>query len=283
MPTLLVASRSVSYDLALSAAARVAGWSVFPCDNVSIPNRIDDPVVYVSTDIILPVIQTLDLALLEPPFDLLARLPERFVRRTVELATFSDLDRLQGPTFVKPADPLDKWFDPGVYSDIRDIRTRGRVSPDSPVLLSEPVSWSVEYRYFVLLNENDRRVNSTPIAQRAASEVIAGSPYLAYGRPAWKPFDPKLPAAIPNAGLALVDAMCAAMRGNLPPAFVVDVGMIEESGFAIVEFNPVWSAGLLGADPRAILRALRRTTGHRQELSENDARWVIERPRVEPR
>jgi ATP-grasp domain, R2K clade family 2 len=277
MPTLIVASRTVSYDQALAAAARFAGWAVLTCDSNSIPARVDDPVVFVTTDLILPVIDNLRLALLEPTFDLLTRVPEKLLCRTVELATFADLERLQGPTFVKPADPLDKWFDPGVYSDVHDIRTRGRISPESPVLLSEPVQWSTEYRYFVLLNERDRRINSVSPLHKTPSEVIAGSPYLAFGRPAWKPFDPKQSAAIPNAGLAVVERLCAAMRHDLPPAFVVDVGMIEESGWAIVEFNPVWSAGLLGADPRAVLHALRRVTRKRDELSESDARWVVDR------
>lgn len=280
MPTLIVATRTVAYDRALIAAAQAAGWSVQSCDTDRMPTQIVDPVVFVTTDLIVPAIQSLNLALLEPPFDLLTRVPERFVRRTVEMATFADLERLQGPTFVKPADPLDKWFDPGVYADVRDIRTRGRVSPESPVLLSEPVSWSVEYRYFVLLNEKDRRVRPIAPKQRVEGDVIAGSPYLSFGRPAWKPFDVKQPAAIPPAGLAVVEALCTAMRTELPPAFVVDVGMIEDQGWAIVEFNPVWSAGLLGADPRAILHALRRTTRKRHEIGANDARWVVNRPSV---
>jgi hypothetical protein len=278
MPTLIVASRTVTYDRALIDAARFTGWSVLSCDTDPVPTKVDEPVVYVTTDMVFPVIQSLNLALLEPPFDLLTRVPDRFVRRAVELATFADLERLQAPTFVKPADPLDNWFDAGVYSDIRDIRTRGRISPESPVLISEPVSWSVEYRYFVLLNERDRNVRSISPMQRGASDVIAGSPYLAFGRPAWKPFDSKQPTAIPAAGQAVVEALCMAMRPDLPPAFVVDVGMIEDVGWAIVEFNPVWSAGLLGADPRAVLRALRRTTRKRHELAAHDVRWVVNRP-----
>jgi hypothetical protein len=145
------------------------------------------------------------------------------------------------------------------------------------VLLSEPVPWSVEYRYFVQLNEGDRRVRSVSPQPRSEGEVFAGSPYLAFGRPAWKPYDPKQVATIPAAGQALVEALCTTMRADLPPAFVVDVGMIEEVGWAIVEFNPIWSAGFLGADPRSLLRALRRTTRKRPELTPNDARWVVER------
>ncbi|MCI0702290.1 MAG: ATP-grasp domain-containing protein [Planctomycetia bacterium] len=265
MPTLIVASRSfvcavgavpsasTVYMQRLIAAAEGAGWPVLGCDRDSIPD-VPDPVVYVTTDIAVAAASKLNLALLEPPFDLLTRVPTRFLRREVESATFGDLARLRERTFVKPADPLDKWFDAGVYSDVRDIRTRGLSRPTAPVLLSEPVEWSVEFRYFVL-----------------EGKAVAGSPYIAYGRTVWNGTD----AAMPIAGLRLVEELCAAMKGELPPAFVVDVGRIDDRGWAVVEFNPVWSAGLLNADSRAVLPALQRATRKRNELTEEDRRWDL--------
>jgi hypothetical protein len=270
VPTLVVASRAFvcpvggvppatfAYEQRLIAAAEGAGWSVFAGDVDSPPGRLADPAVYVTTDRAVATAAALDLALLEPPFDLLARVPERFVRRQVEAAPFGALDRLQGRTFVKPADPLDKWFDAGVYSDVRDIRTRGRSRPDAPVLLSEVVEWSVELRYFVL-----------------DGKAVAGSPYLSYGCPAWR-WHANQPSAVPSAGLAVVEGVCAAMAGELP-AFVVDVGRIDDRGWAVVEFNPVWSAGLLNADPRAILPALLRATRDRSALTADDSRWDVRR------
>ena len=261
MPTLIVASRSVVYDRMLCEAASAAGWSVLACDAGTMPTAaIEEPVVYVTTDLALIAARSLNLALIEPPLDLLAELPERFLRRAVEFATFADLKRLQRRTFVKPADPLDKWFDAGVYADVRDIRTRGRTSPDSPVLLSEPVEWVAEYRYFVV-----------------EGKVVAGSSYLAFGRPAWKPFDPKRPNAMPTAGLPVVAELCATLKTKLPPAFVVDVGLIEDRGWAVVEFNPLWCAGLLGADPRAVLPVLQRATRRQEELRAVDERWIVDR------
>jgi hypothetical protein len=271
MPTLVVVSPPCAavagrqrpwytvFDELLARAARGAGWSVFGCDGAVFPDAsVADPAVYVTTELALEAAQRLDVVLLEPPLDLLARLPERYLRRTVEFAAFADLQRLKGPTFVKPADPLDKWFDAGVYSDVRDIRTRGRVSPESPVLLSQPVEWVAELRYFVL-----------------EGRVVAGSTYLSYGRPNWKPFGSGSSPAIPAAGLPVVENLCAAMGDELPPAFVVDVGVIEDRGWAVVEFNPAWCAGLLGADPTAVLPVLRRATRPRRELDAADARWVI--------
>jgi hypothetical protein len=252
MPTLIVEPRALvgptggapaayANEQRLIAAADALGWSVRAAD-ADPAAGVSDPAVYVSTDRALDVAAALGLALLEPPLDLLTRVPDRYLRRRVEAATFGDLGRLRGPTFVKPADPLDKWFDAGVYADVRDIRTRGPGRPDAPVLLSEVVEWSVELRYFV----HDGR-------------AVAGSPYLACGSPAWR-CHPRTPSAVPPAGLAVVEGVCAALAAELPPAFVLDVGRIDDRGWAVVEFNPVWSAGLLNADPRAVLPALRAAT-----------------------
>jgi len=270
MPTLVVASRafvcpaggappaSFVNEQRLIAAAESLGWAVFAGD-VDSPVGVREAAVYVSTDRALATADALGLALLEPPLDALARVPERFRRRQVEFATFADLDRLQGKTFVKPADPLDKWFDAGVYSDVRDIRTRGRLHPNAPVLLSEVVEWSVELRYFVL----DGR-------------AVAGSPYLSYGRPAWR-YHANRPSAVPSAGIAVVEGVCHAMAEELPPAFVLDVGRIDDRGWVVVEFNPVWSAGLLNADPRAVLPALLRATRRRDALTAQEARCCLPR------
>lgn len=264
MPTLIVAARprrglvggalpaTDLFDDALLRAATAAGWESLTCDGDALPLAVPEPAVYATTDRATRAATALDLALLEPPFDLLARLPERFVRRRVHFAHFADLSRLSGRAFVKPADPLDKWFDAGLYADARDIRTRNRDRPRAPALVSEPVEWSAEYRYFVL-NGN----------------VIASSQYLALGRAVWRGANGE---GAPG-GSALAEGACAALGAACPPALVVDVGRIEDRGWAVVEFNPIWSAGLLAASAECVLPALRRATRTREELTEADARF----------
>jgi hypothetical protein len=51
---------------------------------------------------------------------------------------------------------------------------------------------------------------------------------------------------------------------------VLDVGRIEDRGWAVVEFNPVWSAGLLNADSRAVLPALLAATRRAGEIPNNE-------------
>jgi hypothetical protein len=268
MPTLVLAPRPVrpllsdapgtpehANEVRLAAAATRAGWSVVCPAPTDPPPADPDLALYVTTDAAVATARALDLALLEPPFDLLTRLPDRLRLRPTEAATFADLARLREPTFVKPADPLDKWFDAGVYRDVRDIRTKGVQRPDAPVLVAGAVSWAAELRYWVL-----------------EGTVVAGSPYLSFGRPNWSV---GCSPGAPRAGLRTVEAAVAALGRDLPPAVVIDVGVGEERGWAVVEFNPVWCAGLLGADPAAVLPALRRATRRKAELADADRRWAF--------
>jgi hypothetical protein len=57
----------------------------------------------------------------------------------------------------------------------------------------------------------------------------------------------------------------------------MDVGLIEDRGWAVVEFNPAWCSGLLGADPRRVLAVLRRACPNESVVTETDRRWVVER------
>ena len=132
MPTLLLSTWTLSAARSLAEAARRAGWSAIAWDDGPDPLPDRRIVYYGGTDIALQAAVKFRLALLEPPLDLLARLPASMLLREVQFARFRDLSRLQGPTFVKPADPLDKCFDAGVYSDARDIRAPRGIDPDAP-------------------------------------------------------------------------------------------------------------------------------------------------------
>jgi hypothetical protein len=261
MPTLVLSTQSVPADRALGQAARAAGWAVHALD-ADPATELEPPiVVYVDTDVALAAARQLNLALLEPPLDLLARLPNSYRLRTVESGKYRDLSRLTARAFVKPADPLGKVFDAGLYASVHDIRTRRPIDPETPILVAEPVEWITEYRCFVL-----------------ERQVAAFSPYIHFGRPSWKPWGAGGEIAqLPGGVAELCRRLLAERTVALPPAFVVDVGLIEERGWAVVEFNPVWSAGLLGANPAAVLPVLARACRDADKLDETEERWVIAR------
>lgn len=220
-----------------------------------------DIVFYGGTDVALTVAKRYRLALLEPPFDLLARLPFEFVGRRVEHCRFDELGRLRASSFVKPADPADKFFDAGVYRDVSTLRASRPVDPGAPVLVAEPVEWLAEYRCFIL-----------------EGKVAAVSPYLSFGCPNWRPFrQGGADARPPREVLAFCDRFFSVASLPLPPAFVMDVGLVEDGGWNVVEFNPAWCSSLLGADPRAVIPVLARASRQQDRAGRADQRWVIPR------
>jgi hypothetical protein len=258
---LVLSTWSLPAAKALADAARREGWKTLTIDEVPAAGPPGEVVYYGGTDRALEAAARLGLAFIEPPLDLLARLPVEFRRRAVQFARFGDLDRLGAPTFVKPADALNKVFDAGVYANVRDIRAPRGVRPDEPVLVAEPVEWSAEYRCFVL-----------------EGRAAAWSPYVSFGRPNWKPFGPgTLAARMPPAVAAFCERLFDKCPVPLPPAFVMDVGLIDDRGWAVVEFNPAFCSGVLGADPGQVLGVIRRSCRARERLTEPDRQWVLNR------
>jgi hypothetical protein len=261
MPTLLLSTWSLPASRALADAAREAGWGAYAFDETADAKIRGKVVFYGGTDRALAVASRFHLALLEPPLDLLARLPLEFRRRAVEYGSFGDLGRLKAAAFVKPADALNKAFDAGIYANAREIRTPKGVEPSGPVLLAEPVEWSAEYRCFIL-----------------EGQVAAWSPYLSFGRPVWKPFaQGTLAGQTPPNVRSFCERLFSRSGVSFPPAFVMDVGLIDERGWAVVEFNPVWCSGVLGADPRKVLAVLDRACQDERRLSGAERQWVIDR------
>lgn len=258
--TLLLSTRAMPGTGALADAACEAGWSVNAWDENPPATPGGRVVYYGRTDVAMQAADRYRLALLEPPLDLLARLPASLRLRDVEFARFRDLSRLKRPTFVKPADPLDRCFDAGVYSDARDIRTPRGIAADMPVLVAEPVDFLAEFRCFV-----------------RERSVVATSPYLSFGKPVWKAWGQGGERAVPSMDAVAVCWRMFDARLALPPAFVVDVGFVEGRGWAVVELNPAWCSGLLGSEPAAVLGVLERACRDADLLAAEDRRWLVER------
>jgi protein-tyrosine phosphatase len=255
---LLLSTRSLPSAQALAEAARRDGWTVHAWDEKP-PDLSGHIVYYGGSDVAIEVAKHYRLALLEPPLDLLCRLPAPLLQRRVEYTRFRDLVRLRKPAFVKPADPLDKCFDAGTYADAASIRVANAIDLETPVLVADPVEWLAEFRCFV-----------------CEGRVVASSPYLSFGRPVWRAWGQGGEKAVPSqAALAVCERLLTTGLA-LPPAFVVDVGLIEDRGWAVVEFNPAWCSGVLGADPKAVLHAVQRSCREATCLGE-DVTWVVQR------
>lgn len=132
------------------------------------------------------------------------------------------------------------------------------IPPETPILLSQTVEWLTEYRCFVLDHE-----------------VVAWSPYLSFGRPLHHRIQTIPHSPPPETVLAVCRRLFASI--DLPPAFVVDVGLIEDRGWAIIEFNPAWCSGLLSADPDKVLGVLARSCRQQRHVSKDDRKWMVTR------
>jgi hypothetical protein len=76
------------------------------------------------------------------------------------------------------------------------------------------------------------------------------------------------------AALGFAETLLADSRVPVPPALVLDVGMIHDRGWAVVEANAAWGAGIYGCEPDKVLVALARASVRRDAVSPEDAPWV---------
>ncbi|MGV3723603.1 MAG: ATP-grasp domain-containing protein [Actinomycetota bacterium] len=262
MPTLLLSTQRLPAAEALTNAARRLGWSVAALDRSPEPRIVGDAVFYGGSDVADEVAARFHLALVEPPFDLLARTPYPLRLRAIDYSRYDELGLFASPAFVKPADVRRKAFDAGIYRDVRDARLEVPLDPHMPVLVAEPVEWLEEHRCFIL----DGR-------------VVASSTYLRFGTPAWRPHNArKEPPVLPAGAREICRRLMAEPDLALPPAFVVDIGLIADRGWAVVEYNPAWCSSLLGCDPAGVLPVFARACQSARNLAPEDRQWLAGAP-----
>ena len=170
------------------------------------------------------VAQKLQLELVSPPDDLLVQVPAHYLRREVALLSVEMAEVQNFPRFVKPLVP--KLFAARVYRDAGELAQECRgLPPETPVLTSQVVTIRAEARAFVL-----------------HGQVLSCAVYEGRGEQA-----EEFVAQV--AGLPLLPATC-----------VLDAALLEE-GWALLEANATWGAGLNGCDPDAAIACLREATG----------------------
>jgi ATP-grasp domain, R2K clade family 2 len=198
------------------------------------------------------VASAVDMALLDPPLDLLAALPEYFTGRYVELITLGQARRHRAPRFVKPA--AGKPFPAGVLPDGTGLPSH--LPAELPVLSAEPVVFAEEYRLHVL-----------------DGEVRAASRYAVFGVLDSAPLPSRHPAI--SFGAELVNHLAS----GLPSAVVVDVGILCDSGrFAVVEANEAWFSNAYAADAERVLDVVLRAAGPAHEIRDTDRPFMRRTP-----
>ncbi|MFJ8042668.1 ATP-grasp domain-containing protein [Kitasatospora sp. NPDC096147] len=194
----------------------------------------------------------LGVAPLEPPDGWLSTLPPELLGRQVACTTLAEARRLRRPAFVKP--PNDKVFAARVYRDGAELPGPDALADDTPVLVSDVVTFAAEYRLFVL-----------------DGTVRTASRYALDGELAVTPDAP--PAALAFAAEVLA-------HGGLPSAVVLDVGRLADGTWAVVEANPAWASGGYACAPDAVLDVVLRAAGPTGALHPTDLPYVRHVPEV---
>lgn len=182
--------------------------------------------VYGADSFCLVLQQKLGFDLCSPADDLLLQVPPQFLKRQVRQSTLAHaLTSL--PAFVKPVTP--KQFRGAVYDSAEELAAECRGLPqETVVFVAEPVTLASELRSFV----QDGRVLDAAVYEGNATLADA---------------------------IAFINALVHAMV--LPHAVVVDVGFIADRGWAVIEFNAAWGAGLNGCNAAKVLPAILAASG----------------------
>jgi len=167
----------------------------------------------------LVVAQKLDLDLISPADDLLLNAPASLLQRNLRVLTLETMQHEAFPRFAKSLIP--KLFRSQVYASWPDLEAECRgLEETTQILTSEVVEIRAEARAFVLHGQ----VQTCAVYE---GEAQPPSDWLQQ----------------------------AAQSLPLPATCVLDAALLPR-GWALLEANASWGAGLNGCDPRAILACL---------------------------
>jgi hypothetical protein len=254
MPTLILSSNFNTDSKILRKAAQELKWETFRFEGENVPawyeHRNSQHAIYCTVPKAFDVAARLDCFLLGCSSDWLANLPTQFSKRRIEICNLQDVMNVKENCFIKPA--LGKSFNAAVRTGQSLISQASHLPADLLVQVSEVVEWEAEYRCFIRNNE-----------------VMTLSPYRrgdvtfsSYASPLRGPRD-ELDAASKFANSVLNSVPCAS-------AFVLDVGIIKGRGWAVIEPNECWGAGIYGCAPPKILEVLLAATVQRRTATEEE-------------
>lgn len=262
MTTLILPPRYSVDSIALYQAATAESWQVERLQGWRIPEKFDTDrnfAIYGESLFGAVISDQLNLELIEPHFNWLDLLPKKFKLREIKCVNFAEAKKLDETAFFKPAD--DKCFPAKIYQSGKDLIEFTSLSENTPVIISEPVKWNTEFRFFI-----------------ANGEIQTFSPYSRNGE-LIKNANEEWLATIKETENAVnfCQGLIKECPDQIPPAIVIDVGEIVGKGWAVVEANPCWASGIYGCDPTKVLKTIKRACLKIGEISDSDAKWIIER------
>jgi hypothetical protein len=237
MPTLILTPRYSEDSQALWWVATHLGWRVERLVNWRLSDDLrqaSEPVLYLEALMAEAIAEQLGIHLLNPPNDWLPNLPKEYRKRWVYLSTLGEARQSDKEAFIKP--PNDKSFPARVYA-AGDLPSD--YADETPVLVAEVVQWDKEFRCFIL----NRSLRTFSIYLRYG-ELQSESNFVHTSEEEYE---------VRN----FIEMILSDERVQIPSATVIDVGVIRERGWAVIEQNAAWGAGLYGCDPVQALEVLR--------------------------
>ncbi|MFG2212390.1 ATP-grasp domain-containing protein [Streptomyces sp. NPDC048638] len=243
---LLLPPRLTASAAELRDTARRRGLRTVQLPTFTVPDGLRATHLHAGPSFADAVAGPLGIAPLEAPARWLADLPRDLVRREIRALPIRRAYALRRPVFVKS--PNDKGIRAMVYTDGSRLPGADAVDPATLVLVSDVVSFGVEYRLFLL-----------------DGAVRTGSRYAEDGRPSLGPLTPDAAAF----GAELL-ARCGAA---LPSAIVVDIGRLD-GHWAVIEANAAWASGRYTSDPDLALDTVLRAAGPADRVAARDLPFV---------
>ncbi len=229
---LILSKRYNEDSFKLYQAALKQNWQVWRFER-HIPQWViqSTPVIYCETAFADYLAQELKLTLLTPNDAILAKLPFKYLQRKIQFTTYQHFVRPTENKFIKPADY--KYFPAGIYGQSDTIPGFDYCQPDDPILISDVVNFTDEYRFFILNNE----------IQTASLYVENAT--LTTEQNLKKPLD----ANLMDFAIDVIDSI----KSDMPQSYVLDIGLLSNGKYAVIEFNPTWASGIYAADPDKVL------------------------------
>ncbi|MEY9969043.1 hypothetical protein ABIA33_007130 [Streptacidiphilus sp. MAP12-16] len=245
--TLVLPPRLTDSATSLRDTAQARGIRTVQLPTFTVPTGLQAQHLHAGPGFADTVAENLGIALLEAPADWLATLPAQFTRREVRAMPLGEAYALRRPVFVKS--PNDKGITARVYADGSRLPGPDAVDPTTLVLVSDVVTFTSEFRLFVL-----------------DGHVRTASRYAQHGRLSLGP--------VSREGSAFAANLLAACAHTLPSAIVIDIGTIADNQWAVIEANAAWASGRYTADPDALLDVVLRAAAPTSRLSRRDRPFV---------
>lgn len=211
MVTLILPQRYTPDSVALWQAAINEGWATQRLQSWRIQERPEGAVIVYGEHLFaITIAEQLNLKPLRPPLNWLTHLPSKYLKRQIRFLQLATITEHALPAFIKPAD--DKCFPAKVYENAASFPDFTQLSPQTPILISEPAIWQVEFRAFIL----NRNLATFSIYARNGQTVQnnVGD---------W----PASPGELAEA-MTFIQELLADSAVNLPPSVVLDVGIIQD-------------------------------------------------------